>query len=158
LEIAPVRVSFQVSSFGPVMFDFERIAHPAFVNVGFDEYMRFEDAIANLETLDALETTFGKQLGDQITYHGGNAPADSDAEMLAALVWFLAACRHDLETRDTTEDIERLLGAAPIERERPPIFTRLEVIALMATAGDDLTTWANGYGLRHIAVENVLAR
>jgi hypothetical protein len=140
------------------MFDFERVTHPAFVNVGFDEYMRFEDAITNLETLDEIETTFGKQLGDQITYHRANAPAVPDAEMLAALVWYLAACRHDLEAHEATEDVEKLLGAVAEERPRPPVFTRQEVIALMAAAGDDLTTWANGYGLRHIAVEDVIGR
>ena len=37
------------SPVGPQTFDFEEVVHPAFVNVGFDEYLPFKDATADLE-------------------------------------------------------------------------------------------------------------
>jgi hypothetical protein len=157
-EGGTLRVSFQIAATGPVMFDFERIAYPAFVNVGFDAYMRFEDAIEDPETLEGLETAFGKQLGAHIDYHRSNAPTVADAEMLAALVWYLAALHRKLDNRSATEDVESLLGKEPAPREPGPIFTRLEVLGLLAAAGDELTTWKNGYGVRYLPVAQVTAK
>ena len=77
-----------------------------------------------------------------------------EARILAGLVWYLAMRRRSLEAKIATETAERILGnGAPAPIERGAIFTREEVLSLMAAAGEELTTWRNGYGIRRIAIK-----
>ena len=148
-------VSFHLSGYGPVGFEFDEVTHPAFIRLPSGSYMRFEDAMNDPRMLTALMRRVRRRLDERLTQDGVAITVQKRPREFAAYWWFINQLERSLQRREAVREAESLMGLRFDVAQKPALLNETQMRLELEAMGQTGIRHEDGYGMKYLSVEQV---